>query len=89
MIRWNGLLRSTNVLSPGQLDYERYQSRVDSYAKKTKRSDRDNQSLAKAESELTKATEVCIDCLQLSLCWSDRNRNIIPRTNICDRISRR
>ncbi|KAH8433250.1 uncharacterized protein LDX57_010885 [Aspergillus melleus] len=42
-----------------KLDYERYQSRVDSYAKKTKRSDRDNQSLAKAETELTKATEVC------------------------------
>ncbi|KAL4890331.1 hypothetical protein BDV59DRAFT_96459 [Aspergillus ambiguus] len=40
-----------------KLDYERYQSRVDSYAKKTKRSDRDNVALSKAEGELTKATE--------------------------------
>ncbi|KKK17867.1 hypothetical protein AOCH_006531, partial [Aspergillus ochraceoroseus] len=40
-----------------KLDYERYQNRVDSYTKKTKRSDRDNASLAKAEIDLTKATE--------------------------------
>ncbi|KAE8154127.1 hypothetical protein BDV25DRAFT_1824 [Aspergillus avenaceus] len=40
-----------------KLDYERYQSRVDSYAKKTKRSDRDNASLAKAEFDLARATE--------------------------------
>ncbi|GIJ85694.1 hypothetical protein Asppvi_004556 [Aspergillus pseudoviridinutans] len=40
-----------------KLDYERYQSRVDSYTKKTKRSDRDNASLAKAETDLVKATE--------------------------------
>ncbi|KAE8373600.1 hypothetical protein BDV26DRAFT_271666 [Aspergillus bertholletiae] len=40
-----------------KLDYERYQSRVDSYSKKTKRSDRDNVSLTKAESDLSRATE--------------------------------
>ncbi|PYH38255.1 BAR and SH3 domain-containing protein [Aspergillus neoniger CBS 115656] len=40
-----------------KLDFERYQGRVDSYAKKTKRSDRDNAALAKAESDLAKATE--------------------------------
>ncbi|EAU31534.1 conserved hypothetical protein [Aspergillus terreus NIH2624] len=40
-----------------KLDYERYQGRVDSYAKKTKRSDRDNVALSKAESDLAKATE--------------------------------
>ncbi|OGM42613.1 SH3 domain containing protein [Aspergillus bombycis] len=40
-----------------KLDYERYQSRVDSYSKKTKRSDRDNSSLTKAESDLARATE--------------------------------
>ncbi|KOC13859.1 SH3 domain containing protein [Aspergillus flavus AF70] len=40
-----------------KLDYERYQGRVDSYSKKTKRSDRDNASLTKAESDLARATE--------------------------------
>ncbi|RHZ46251.1 uncharacterized protein CDV56_104860, partial [Aspergillus thermomutatus] len=40
-----------------KLDYERYQSRVDSYTKKTKRSDRDNAALAKAETDLARATE--------------------------------
>ncbi|GAB1208081.1 hypothetical protein APSETT445_006820 [Aspergillus pseudonomiae] len=40
-----------------KLDYERYQSRVDSYSKKTKRSDRDNASLTKAETDLARATE--------------------------------
>ncbi|MCJ1362027.1 hypothetical protein MMC16_001129 [Acarospora aff. strigata] len=40
-----------------KLDYERYQGRVDSARKKTKRSDRENASLAKAETDLAKATE--------------------------------
>ncbi|KAF9894088.1 hypothetical protein FE257_009061 [Aspergillus nanangensis] len=40
-----------------KLDYERYQSRMDSYSKKTKRSDRDNVAISKAESDLAKATE--------------------------------
>lgn len=40
-----------------KLDYERYQSRVDTGLKKTKRSDRDNAALAKAEKELETATE--------------------------------
>ncbi|THC94033.1 hypothetical protein EYZ11_006475 [Aspergillus tanneri] len=40
-----------------KLDYERYQSRVDSYSKKAKRSDRDNTNLSKAEIDLAKATE--------------------------------
>ncbi|RMJ20975.1 SH3 domain-containing protein [Aspergillus sp. HF37] len=40
-----------------KLDYERSQSRHDSYAKKQKRSERDNASLAKAEMDLAKATE--------------------------------
>jgi hypothetical protein len=42
------------------LDFEHYQSRVDSSLKKTKRSDRDNAALAKAEADLAKAKEVCI-----------------------------
>ncbi|OJJ48243.1 hypothetical protein ASPZODRAFT_1543737 [Penicilliopsis zonata CBS 506.65] len=40
-----------------KLDFERYQSRVDNYSKKTKRSDRDNAALSKAESDLARATE--------------------------------
>ena len=40
-----------------KLDYERYQSRVDSGMKKTKRSDRDTAALTKAQSDLTVATE--------------------------------
>lgn len=41
-----------------QLDYEKYQNRVDTARKKTKRSERDNASLEKAEQELVKAKEV-------------------------------
>lgn len=41
-----------------QLDYEKYQGRVDTARKKTKRSERDNASLEKAEQELVKAKEV-------------------------------
>ena len=40
-----------------KLDYERYQSRVDSTTKKTKLSDRDRAQLTKAQSDLTIATE--------------------------------
>ena len=40
-----------------KLDYERYQSRVDSGAKKAKPSDRDRSTLTKAEGELHAATE--------------------------------
>ncbi|PYI08023.1 hypothetical protein BO78DRAFT_365407 [Aspergillus sclerotiicarbonarius CBS 121057] len=40
-----------------KLDYERYHGRVDNYSKKTKRSERDNAALVKAESDLAKATE--------------------------------
>lgn len=40
-----------------KLDFEHFQSRVDSSLKKTKRSDRDNAVLAKAEAELAKAKE--------------------------------
>lgn len=40
-----------------KLDFERYQSRVDSGVKKTKKSDRDNAALAKAEKDLEIATE--------------------------------
>ncbi|KAI9825126.1 MAG: hypothetical protein M1832_001446 [Thelocarpon impressellum] len=40
-----------------KLDYERYQGRVDVMMKKTKRSERDNASLAKAERELERATQ--------------------------------
>jgi hypothetical protein len=43
-----------------QLDYEHFQSRVDSSMKKSKRSDRDNTILAKAEVDLAKAKEVRI-----------------------------
>lgn len=41
-----------------KLDYERYQNRVDSGLKKTKRSERDNTNLAKAQSDLERATEL-------------------------------
>ncbi|KAK2778587.1 hypothetical protein FQN53_001741 [Emmonsiellopsis sp. PD_33] len=40
-----------------KLDFERYQNRVDTSRKKTKRSDRDNAALAKAEIDLNKARE--------------------------------
>ncbi|OKL57422.1 hypothetical protein UA08_07048 [Talaromyces atroroseus] len=40
-----------------KLDFEHFQSRVDNSLKKTKRSDRDNAVLAKAEAELAKAKE--------------------------------
>ncbi|KAI4215350.1 MAG: hypothetical protein LQ351_002250 [Letrouitia transgressa] len=40
-----------------KLEFEKYQSRVDSGRKKTKRSDKDNAALAKAETELYHATE--------------------------------
>jgi hypothetical protein len=40
-----------------KLDFERYQSRVDSALKKTKRSERDNAALSKAQSDLSVATE--------------------------------
>lgn len=56
--RWDrsaGIQLTLNCES--QLDYERYQSRVDNYSKKSKRSDRDNAALAKAESDLAKAKE--------------------------------
>ncbi|KAN0067068.1 hypothetical protein V8E54_014854 [Elaphomyces granulatus] len=42
-----------------KLDFERYQGRVDNGRKKTKRSDRENASLARAEIDLAKAKEVC------------------------------
>ncbi|KAI1906876.1 hypothetical protein LOZ12_005193 [Ophidiomyces ophidiicola] len=40
-----------------KLDYERYQNRVDTARKKSKRSDRENSNLAKAEIDLNKAKE--------------------------------
>lgn len=40
-----------------KLDYERYQNRVDSALKKTKRSERETAALAKAQQELVAATE--------------------------------
>ncbi|KIX10499.1 uncharacterized protein Z518_01582 [Rhinocladiella mackenziei CBS 650.93] len=40
-----------------KLDFERYQSRVDSSLKKTKRSERDNAALAKSQADLATATE--------------------------------
>ncbi|KAH0846665.1 hypothetical protein AYO21_08066 [Fonsecaea monophora] len=40
-----------------KLDFERYQSRVDSQLKKTKRSERDNVALSKSQSELEAAIE--------------------------------
>ena len=40
-----------------QLDFERYQNRVETGRKKTKRSDRENSALVKAEMDLDKATE--------------------------------
>ena len=41
-----------------KLDFEKYQQRVDTSRKKTKRSERDNAYLAKAEAELVRAKEV-------------------------------
>ncbi|KIV90790.1 hypothetical protein PV10_05398 [Exophiala mesophila] len=40
-----------------KLDFERYQSRVDSASKKTKRSERETAALAKAQSDLSTATD--------------------------------
>ncbi|KLJ10543.1 hypothetical protein EMPG_14091 [Blastomyces silverae] len=40
-----------------KLDFERYQNRVDTSRKKTKRSDRDNAALAKAETDLSRAKD--------------------------------
>ncbi|KAL3480437.1 hypothetical protein BJX99DRAFT_244209 [Aspergillus californicus] len=40
-----------------KLDYERHHSRVDNYTKRTKRSDRENAAMVKAEQDLAKATE--------------------------------
>jgi SH3 domain len=40
-----------------QLDFERYQGRVEAGRKKTKRSDRENTALSKAESDFARATE--------------------------------
>ncbi|OJD18198.1 hypothetical protein AJ78_01756 [Emergomyces pasteurianus Ep9510] len=40
-----------------KLDFERYQNRVDTSRKKTKRSDRDNSALAKAEADLSRAKD--------------------------------
>ncbi|KAL8816248.1 MAG: hypothetical protein Q9223_004707 [Gallowayella weberi] len=52
------------------MDFEKYQSRVDKGRKNTKRSDKDNATLAKAETELYHATEVC--------CLSRSNRGSWP-----------
>ena len=41
-----------------QLDFEKYQKRVETGRSKTKRSDRDNASLEKAEAELIRAKDV-------------------------------
>ena len=48
-----------------QLDFEKYQGRVDTSRKKTKRSERDNAYLAKAETELVRAKEVRPSSLEL------------------------
>ena len=40
------------------MDYERHQNKYDSYAKKVKRSDRDNVSMAKAETDLANAKDI-------------------------------
>ena len=55
-----------------KLDYERYQNRVDSGLKKTKRSERDNTNLAKAQSDLERATE-------LYEAADENLRNCLPR----------
>ena len=57
-----------------QLDFEKYQKRVDTGRQKTKRSERDNASLEKAETELTRAKEV--RC-HLVTCW------LLPAYNWC------
>lgn len=43
-----------------RLDWERYIDRVNNASKKTKRSERENAALAKAEQELAKASDVCL-----------------------------
>lgn len=52
--------RSLNLqlkLTASQLDFERYQGRVETGRKKTKRSDRENAALSKNELDLTRATD--------------------------------
>lgn len=46
-----------------RLDWERYIDRVNNASKKTKRSERENAALAKAEQELAKASDVCLYAL--------------------------
>lgn len=41
-----------------RLDYERYQDRVNHASKKERRSERDHQAFAKAQEDLSKATDV-------------------------------
>ena len=55
-----------------KLDFERYQSRVDSGRKKTKRTDRDQAALVKAESDLAQASE-------LYTAADDNLRNCMPQ----------
>jgi len=43
-----------------RLDWERYQDRLINYQKKTKRSDRENAAMAKAEEDLGVAAAVCV-----------------------------
>lgn len=55
-----------------KLDFERYQNRVDSQLKKTKRTERDNATLTKSQSELEAATEAYHAA-------DDNLRNCLPR----------
>ncbi|EXJ62680.1 hypothetical protein A1O7_03118 [Cladophialophora yegresii CBS 114405] len=55
-----------------KLDFERYQNRVDSLLKKTKRSERDDAALTKSQSELDAATEAYHAA-------DDNLRNCLPR----------
>ena len=54
-----------------QLDYEKYQARVDNGRKKTKRSERDNAALEKAENELVRSRDVrCTTCTGDAKRWN-------------------
>jgi amphiphysin len=63
-----------------KLDYERYNSRVESLQKNTKRTDRQNTSLSKHQSDLDAASAVCWLCGSLMGAMADNYRHTKQQT---------
>lgn len=68
------------------MDFEKYQSRVDKGRKNMKRTDKDNVALAKAETELYHASEVCLS--RFSLYHLDASSSRIDRGLLLAKIPR-